>query len=397
MKDIYPVVQEELVDLASRLVSTPSVSGDEGAAINLVSEEMHEAGFDSVEIDDLGNAVARIGNGTGPKLLIDGHVDTIPPHSIERWTVDPFAGEVRKGRLYGLGSCDMKSSIAAALHGVKAARQKLGVLPGQVALVASVNEEDMEGATLERVARSFDPDYVIIGEPNDTRLCIGQRGRAKIGVEVGGRACHAGHAREGLNAAEALATLITQAQDTEHPTHPRLGARDLNCIDMTSWPFPSVSTIPGMAKASFDARFPPGETPETLVALLEDIAKRAWSDWNEQPELEVALVEAQFTTHTGTQFSLEEYAAAWWTEPNSILVNRAQAALSEIDLEPGPTHYSFCTNGSTTAGLLGIPTIGFGAGEEHMAHQIDENVSLESLTQAAQGFAALVEHLVGRG
>ena len=381
-----------LVDLARALASTRSESGTEGAAIALVVDAMQATGFEDVRVDAAGNAIGELGDGDGGRLLIDGHIDSIPLHSIDRWTVDPFGGQIVDGRLYGLGICDQKASIAAAVHGVAAVARD-GALPGRVAVVASVGEEEMEGQALAGAVEAFAPDVVITSEPNDTRLCIGQRGRAKAWVEVIGRACHAGHARVGLNAAEALAALIDEARRVEHPVHDKLGRRDLTCIDIASWPFPSVSTVPGRAEARFDCRFLPGETPASILALLRSCAERAWARWPEQPALEVGLVEAQFETWTGTKFSTEEFAAAWWTDEASPVVRAAQAAMTDAALDPAPTHYSFCTNGSLTAGLLGIPTLGFGVGVESMAHQVDEHVTLDSLRAGARGYAALAGRL----
>jgi acetylornithine deacetylase/succinyl-diaminopimelate desuccinylase-like protein len=103
----------------------------------------------------------------------------------------------------------------------------------------------------------------------------------------------------------------------------------------------------------------------------------------------VRLVCASFASWTGRAFSLPEYAAAWWTPEDSALVRGAAGALAAAGLDPTPTHYSFCTNGSYAAGVCGIPTIGFGVGVESMAHQVDEHVSLDSLRRGAQGYAAL--------
>jgi putative selenium metabolism hydrolase len=380
--------------LARELARTPSVSGDEEAAVRLVVAAMDDAGFEEVRVDAAGNAVGVVAGGDGDRLLIDGHIDSIPLHSEDRWTVDPFGGAIVDGRLYGLGICDQKASIAAAIHGVAAARAA-GRLGGPVAVVASVCEEAMEGQGLAEAVEWFAPDIVITSEPNDTRLGIGQRGRAKIEVTVTGRACHAGHAREGLNAAAALAALIVEAGGLEHPIHPDLGVRDLTCIDIASWPYPSVSTVAGRAQARFDCRFLPGETPESLVALLAGCAARAWSAWPEQPALSVGLVRAEFASWTGARFGADEFCHAWWTDETSVPVQRAKAAMTEAGLDPTPTHYSFCTNGSLTAGLLGIPTIGFGVGYEHVAHQVDEYVTLQSLADGQRGYAALAAHLTG--
>jgi putative selenium metabolism hydrolase len=391
--------ENPVLSLARALAMTPSVSGAEEAAVRLTAAAMEELGFDEVEIDGAGNAVGvcfgpggRRGRPGQTRLLIDGHIDSIPLHSEERWTVDPFGGAVQDGRLYGLGICDQKASIAAAAHGVARAR-RAGTLGGAVAVVASVCEEAMEGQALAEAIARFQPTVVITTEPNDTRLGIGQRGRAKIEVGVTGRACHAGHAGEGLNAASALAALIVEAERIDHPTHAHLGRRDLTCIDVASWPFPSVSTVPGRAVARFDCRFLPGETPQTLVSLMTGCAERSWAGWRERPQLDVSLVRARFTTWTGAAFDAAEFCPAWWTDAGSPMVHAAGAALVAAGLDPTPTHYSFCTNGSLTAGELGIPTIGFGVGVEAGAHVVDEYVTLESLARGVQGFTALAAHL----
>jgi putative selenium metabolism hydrolase len=386
-----------LVSFARALAATPSVSGRESAAVELTAREMARLGFRDVEIDPAGNCVGCLGgDAAGPTLLIDGHIDSIPLHSADRWSVDPFGGQIQDGRLYGLGICDQKASIAAAAHGL-AASYAARPWPGRVVLVASVSEEDIEGAAVAGVVERFEPEFAVTTEPSDTRLCIGQRGRAKVEVEVRGRASHAGHASRGVNAAEGLAALIAAVRDADHPTHARLGRRDITCIDIASWPYPSVSTVPGAALARFDCRFLPGETPESLLATFRDLAPRAWSAWPEAPVLEVGVVQARFNTWKGTAFSMPEFEPAWWTDEGTELVASAQAALADAGLDPEPTHYSFCTNGSYFAGVAGIATIGFGVGEEHMAHQVDEYVTLESLHAGAAGFAALAQRLLGQG
>ena len=218
-----------------------------------------------------------------------------------------------------------------------------------------------------------------------------------MAVTIRGRACHAGHASEGVNAAEGLAALVVAVRELDQPRHPQLGRRDITCIDMASRPYPSVSTVPGQALARFDCRFLPGETPESLALALRAAADQAWAHWPEPPGIEVAIVQAEFASWQGVTFSRPEFELAWWTAEDHPLVIGATAALTAAGLVPAPTHYSFCTNGSYLAGERGIPTIGFGVGEEHMAHQVDEYVTIDSLTTGAAGFAALAAELVGLG
>lgn len=392
---LFDVDDAGLIDFATRLAQTPSVSTGEQAAVRLAADRFRSLGFEHVEIDATGNAIGMFGSGAHPRLLIDGHIDTIPLHSKERWTVDPFGGSIRGGQLYGLGICDQKGSIAAAAYGLSAAVARTGAFGGTVALVASVCEEEIEGAALAPFVERFEPDFAITSEPSDTRLCIGQRGRSKIQMEVVGRACHPGHASRGLNAVEAMAEVIAQIRRLDHPRHKYLGRRDITCIDLLSAPYPSVSTVPGAALARIDCRFLPGETLESLVTTLSECANRAWAGWPSQPGLTISVVQADFETWTGEHLTAPEFERAWWTEEGSPLVTAAGQALSEVGIDPTPTHYSFCTNGSYLAGERGIPTIGFGVGLEHMAHQVDECVALDSLRAGAQGFAALASALAG--
>ena len=393
MQRRFEVDDHALVDFAQVLARTPSTSGEERAAVEATASELEALGFDEVKVDEAGNAIGIIGGAQGPRLLVDGHIDSIPLHSAARWSVDPFGGEIVGGRLYGLGICDQKGSIAAAAHGLAAAAAS-GALRGTVALVASVCEEAIEGAALAGFTERFAPDYAITSEPNDTRLCIGQRGRAKVELTVEGRACHAGHAAKGINAAEALALVVAEIRRLEQPVHAQLGRRDITCIDVASSPYPSVSTVPGSATARFDCRFLPDETPGRLCEVIRACAARALVDWPEQPTVRVGLVQATFSTWTGAHFSLAEFEPAWWTEEGTALVTAAAARLGDVGLDPTPTHYSFCTNGSYLAGVAGIPTIGFGVGVEHMAHQVDEHVTLDSLRAGAQGFAAIASRLL---
>ena len=146
--------------------------------------------------------------------------------------------------------------------------------------------------------------------------------------------------------------------------------------------------------ARFDCRFVPGESEHSLVSTLEAAAGAAWSGWPEAPELRVAIVQAEVNTWKGRRYSLPEFEPAWWTGEESPLVAGARRALSAAGLDPTPTHYSFCTNGSYLAGVAGIDTIGFGVGEEHIAHQVDEYVTLDSLRAGAHGYAHLARQLL---
>lgn len=382
---------EHLLAFLRELVQIDSTPGHEKAIVSRIADELNRLGYDRVEVDEAGNAVGRIGEG-GPTVLIDCHIDTIPNHSPGRWTHDPFGADVEDGRVFGLGVCDMKASAAAAIYGV-ARLARTGRSPGTVYVVSSVAEEMMEGAALASTFDRCRPDAVIIGEPSELKLCTGQRGRAKLEVVVTGEACHAAHAEVGINAGEWMAELIRSVAGLEHPVHPLLGGRSITLIDVHSEPYPSVSTVPASCVARFDCRFAPGDTEKSLVDLVSSLAV-GWKGRKRSPGFDCHVYIAEFETFNGRRYSVPEYAAAWLTPDDSHVVKAALEGLRFAGLPSETATYGFCTNGSLTAGLRGVPTVGYGIGREQEAHVVDEYIELANLYRGAAGYAAIAGALL---
>ena len=116
----------------------------------------------------------------------------------------------------------------------------------------------------------------------------------------------------------------------------------------------------------------------------------------ERPGFDVRLYVAEFGTYTGRRYALPEFAPAWYTDPDSTLVRTALDAVGHAEIEPRLGTYRFCTNGSLTAGTLGIPTIGFGVGHEEDAHTVDESIELAKFHRAVSGFRSLARELTAR-
>ena len=104
----------------------------------------------------------------------------------------------------------------------------------------------------------------------------------------------------------------------------------------------------------------------------------------------------EFETYTGQGYAVPEFAPAWYTDPDSALVQTALDAVDRAGIAPELGTYSFCTNGSLTAGTLGIPTIGFGVGREQDAHTVDESIEIAQLHRAVSGFRSLAGALTAR-
>ncbi len=105
------------------------------------------------------------------------------------------------------------------------------------------------------------------------------------------------------------------------------------------------------------------------------------------------IAEDDFRTYTGEPVRAPNFAPAWYFKDDAEVVQKALPALERVGIPPELTHYAFCTNGSGTAGRLGIPTVGFGPGNEELAHRVDEYIKVDQLTAAARGYASIVEQL----
>lgn len=380
-----------IADLALRLIKEPSPSADEGRVAGLVRDEMARLGFD-VEVDGLGNVIGSVGSGSGPRVLIDSHMDTVGVTQPDEWSHNPF-GELVGNRLYGRGSMDMKGPLAAAIRGVAMVKDR--ITEGTVIVSASIAEELVEGTALIQIAEQVKPDYVIICEATSLNIARGQRGRAEICIEVHGRPTHSSRPEFGVNAAQAMVDVITALRAVPVPSHDVLGDGILVLTDIMSHPYPGLSVVPDRCVATFDRRTLPGETETSVLDSVRELVHRAISGG--EATAEVTIAEDDFVSYSGERVTAPNFAPAWFFDDDEPIVRIAQPALTAAGLRARLDHYAFCTNGSGTAGRLGIPTIGFGPGDEELAHRVDEYIETDDLERAAHGYAAIATTLIGSG
>lgn len=373
----------DVVALAQRLVRAQSVMGNEGIAADVAEDAMRNLGYDEVWRDDLGNLIGAIGGGRGGAVVLDGHLDVVDPGNLAAWRVDPFAGEVIDGELHGRGAVDMKGPLAAMITGAALLRERPRHARRTVFVSCTVGEETVEGLALRPVLERLRPDAVIIGEPTGGQIAVGQRGRAEIVVEALGRGAHSAYPAEGRNSAEAMADLIVAFRGVVLPTDELLGSASLVLTEVTSFPNPSSSTIPHLTRAVYDRRLLPGETPQAVLAPLRAVAGAGRSSCR------VFIARAALVTYRGASLAGEKFAPAWKLPPDHPLIDASVKALQTVGLVVDRKVYATCTNGSASAGWLGIPTIGYGPGQNERSHTTDEAIAVWELEQAVLGYAAL--------
>jgi putative selenium metabolism hydrolase len=371
----------DVVELAAELISISSPSSGERDAANRCAEELRALGF-RVSVDTGGNVRAEIGEGS-PRILFDGHLDTVAANP--NWSRDPLEPGLEGDSLFGLGAVDMKGPIAAMILGVADAAAA-GEIRGTVCVSLSTLEEVLEGAALAMVVEHFRPDAVVIAEPSDLRLMLGQRGRAEITADFRGVAAHAAFPEQGVNALDAAVAFLSALADRREPIDPALGRGILVATEASTEPMPGVSVVPSRARLRLDRRTLPEESSHAVLDELIpalDAARAAGAVATAE------ITSGELLTYTGHRLGGERFLPAWRTPADGPLAQAAQCALSAALGAVEASNYGFCTNGSLTAGRLGIPTIGFGPGDPEQAHQADEHIPVSDLERGRIGFAAL--------
>jgi putative selenium metabolism hydrolase len=374
------------IELTQRLVQTPGLSGAEGEVADRVEDAMNALGFRSVFRDELGDVVGFVGpQSEKTALLLDAHMDVVPVAG--KWRMDPFGGEIVDGRLYGRGSTDMKGALAAAICGAAAAA-KSGRLSRQVAVSATVLEETLEGAALGAVVESVRPEQVVICEPSNLTIKLGQKGRAEILLTVEGIPAHAAFPARGKNPILLAAKGLAALDKIELPKDPFIGEAILVATEIISDPYPSISLIPSQVTVRFDRRTLPGETEEVILDQILNVLKRI-----DDRAFSLAVTRDRVRAYTGKAIEAPRLFVAWKVEKDIPLVKAAEAGVIAAGLAPEFGSWGFCTNGSETAGKRKIPTIGLGPGIEDDAHIADESISVEELRKAKIAYEHLILHL----
>jgi acetylornithine deacetylase len=395
-----------------RLVAIESWNGNETPAQELMRELMAETGLrvDAWEIDlaairshphgsweiererALGVTGYLEGGRAGRSLVLNGHVDVVPPGELELWTRKPFGGARVDGRIYGRGALDMKGPLVAGLHALRAIRVADVALAGGVRLQSVIGEEDGGTGTLAAILRDGGGDGAVVLEPTELAVAPVQAGCLNFRVRVPGLAAHGAVREEGVSAIENAFGVYAAIQALEarrnlSPAPDPLFAR-------YRMPFPiSVGTIRGGDWAS--------SVPDH-VAMEGRMGVRPDEDpGSARAELERAVAEG-----AKSDVFLRDHAPTveWWggrflpartCVDHELVRTLAEAAAA---VTGRPTALEGVTYGAD-AGLLstvaGLPTVLFGAGDIRRAHRPDEYVELDELVAMARAIAVLVLRYCG--
>lgn len=381
----------DIIQFMRDICAIPSMESQIGEVGKRIQQEMTKLGFEEVRYDKMGNTVGRIGSGKRV-IVFDSHIDTVGIGDLSTWEWDPFKGKVENGVLFARGACDEKNSTPGMVYGLAIARD-LGLLDGWTAYYFGNMEEWCDGIapnTFVEVDPKVRPDFVCIGEPTKMNVYRGHKGRIELKVTAEGRSAHAASHYLGDNAVYKMMAIITQIRELDRRlklgmgAHPIQGAPSVAVTDVAARTA-SLNAVPDQFTIFLDRRITLNEPHDVVI----DTIKGLIPDYL-QGEIKVEELFYDEPSYTGFKFPVEKYYPAWLLEDDHPLAKAGQQAIQKLWGEQRPLGtWDFSTNGTYWAGKAGIPSIGFGPGDEKHAHRHVDQVILDDVVKATEFYALL--------
>ncbi|NBE94777.1 M20 family metallopeptidase [Nonomuraea sp. KC401] len=373
-----------VVEFTQALVRIPSTNDpargrDERPAAELVAAKMREWGWEPVVYEAAPGrpnvvAVVEGGGGDGPTLMFEGHTDVVTEGDLSTWTVDPFGGEIRDGRLWGRGSADMKSGLAATLYATRAL-QLAGPFPGRIKVCALADEEGLMIGAHHFVSEGLaaDVDGAIVAEPEAGEICAVAKGALRLRADLTGKMAHGAMPQHGRNPIQAVAELLAglrALQDelqTLHPAHEHLGEVYVTPTVLRAGSEEQVNVIPAVASVFIDVRTIPGVEHKVIAERVAALAGRDGitaevSTLVDRPPVDVPVADP-------------------------VVAALAAAHRTVTGREPVYGGVPGSTDGTVLTHWGGIPSVVYGPGGKWIAHQADEFVEVAEIVQCAKVFA----------
>ena len=379
--------EENLVADIQSAVRIRSFSDEEQGMAEFIKGLMERLGFDMAEIDQTGNAVGRIGNGS-TVLHFDGHMDTVQVNDEDLWRVPPFSGEILDNAVWGRGSVDMKSALCCAVYAAAIAREN-GWLEGKTVYVTgTVCEEYCDGENLRCFYRQYGlrPDYCVICEPSGNTITLGHKGKAQVRITTHGVSAHGSAPEKGKNAVYEMAEIISRTEALNRELSARPGPHGTVVLSDISCVSASLNAVPSSCSIYLDRRLALGETLDQVRGEMDALIQGRDAHW------EVGTL--HHTSWKGTGLHYEPMHDPWQIDRDHPLTRALCKALCEVQGQE-PERFDFWDFGTNavTPVSMGVPCIGFGPGEYKLAHMRDEHCAVEKIGEAFRVYQQLIAEI----
>src|SRR3954453_12555040 len=370
------------VELSRELISFNTINppGNELTCILHLQSILANTGLETsihTFAPDRANLIARTRNIAGKlPLCFTGHVDTVPLGNAS-WSVDPFAGEIIDGKMYGRGASDMKCGVAAFVAAIGNLAKQLAGTSGVVLVITAGEEIGCQGAFhLARAGILGRAGAIVVAEPTSNAALVGHKGALWLRLTLKGVTAHGSMPHLGVNAAYKAARVLTALETFQFNVapHPYLGSPTLNVGTVHAGL--NVNSVPDLAEIGIDIRSIPG--------------------------LDHSRIQEHLKAELGDDISLEPIVdvGAVWTDPSSPWINDVYRIVRDVtgeDAGSQPRTAPYFTDASALTPALGHPpTIILGPGEAAKAHQTDEYCSVQRIWQATDIYARIAAAWAGK-
>jgi len=373
-------IGDRVKTLLCELIAIPSDGGREGAAIRYLVERF---GAQTIpcRVTEVGgqpmNVVAEVGS-CGRTIVLNSHIDTVPPGDAALWNSDPLTPVERDGLLYGRGATDAKGCLAAMIVAFETLAARRRDLPCRVVLMAVGGEERGGLGTKAEVAAGLKADAAIVGEGTDLIPMIAHKGVLRLEVEVTGKAAHASDPDAGINAISAMGPILVALEGLAGTVRKRseayTGAASLVVSTISGGV--ALNVIPPSCTISIDRRVLRTETESEASGEIVGAVNRALPPAS---KARVAVRKVRFVPPSST-------------DPNASIVAAAERAAATVLGRPvQAVGFSATCDMTYLVNSAGIPTVILGPGSIEVAHQANECVALDQVTQAVDVYTRTVE------
>jgi len=366
---ISKLLRDELILILEKLVQIPSENppGITKEIVDFLIADVfkEELGFQNQVIVnikngvELHNLVSTIGNGE-KKIILSGHFDVVPAGDVAQWEYSPFSAKIKNGRLYGRGSADMKGGVVSLIGVIK----NLSKIPEffekyTLVFVGTADEEaGMAGSiTLSKQGVMDDSILLIIAEPTDLKIGIGEKGLLWVKLKIIGKSAHGSTPHEGINAIEGALKIIPQLYDClEEKSNVILGKSTLNIGKINGGT--AINIVPDQAILDLDYRIIPEQDHNSLIDNLKNLQKQNFS-------IDIEII--------------NELTALQTDSNHPFIQNLKEISKSEV------LGLSYATDAAHLVNVNNpIPFVIFGPGDPSNIHKIDEFIELEQIFQATE-------------
>lgn len=383
----WQIDADELIAYTQQLVRIRSVfDSEEGTteadAAYAVADKMRSWGWEPQIVEvapGRPNVIAVLeGASPGPTLMFEGHTDVVTEGDLSEWSFDPYAAQIREGRLLGRGSADMKAGVAAMMYAARAV-QLAGDFPGRIVIAALADEEGMMlGAKhFARTDLAKEIDGVVVCEPEDYEVCAVSKGAIRLRVTVDGKMAHGAMPDKGRNPIPVAARMIAKIADIQEQlqsangTHEHLGDDYLTPTVIHAGDDDQINVIPRACTFALDVRTTPATDHASLLFDIRQIVEETALDGDVKANVDVIDDRPPVDTPVDTP----------------VVTALVEAHVNVMGGQPRFGGVPGTTDGTILVRDAALHSVVYGPGDKWIAHQADEWVGVEDIVNCAHIYA----------